>query len=87
MVRILDFFLYMLSVVFFICGMLSLAFCAWPLFIMFGFLFSFCYYAVRYDGPKPKHLVLHIVEGGNDDESEPEPEKYKPYNRANFNFN
>ena len=87
MARLLNFVLYMLSVVMFICGMLSLVFGAFPLFFIFGFLFSTCYYAIRYDGPKAKHLVLHIVEDGNDDEGEPEPDYQKPFKRENFEFN
>lgn len=88
MARLLNFVLYMLSVVMFIFGMLSLVFGFFLGFFLFGFLFSVCYYAIRYDGPQAKHVVLHFVdEGGNDDEGEPEPEHYKPFNRQNFKFN
>lgn len=85
--RLLDGFLYLLSVVMFIFAMLSLVFGFFPLFFVFGCLCSLCYYAIRYDGPQPRHHVIHFVDDNDGGEGEPEPEYYKPYNRENFKFN
>lgn len=76
----------MLSVVAFIFGMLSLVCGAFLLFLIFGFLFSFCYYAIRYDGPQAKHHVIHFADDGGGDEGEPTPDYIKPFNRQNFKF-
>jgi hypothetical protein len=73
----------------FILSCTSLLFGAFPLVIIFMFLFYFCYYGMRYDGSiRAKHHVIHFAnDGGDDDEYEPTPEYHKPFNRENFKFN
>jgi hypothetical protein len=72
----------------FICGVVSLLFGAFPLVMLFAFLFSICYYANRYDGSaNAKHHVIHFADDGGDDEGEPSPGYQKPFVRDNFKFN
>lgn len=87
MATLLNMLLYTLSVIMFICGVVSLLFGAFPLVIIFSFLFSVCYYANRYDGPQAKHHVIHFADDGNDNGGEPSPDHHQPFNRSNFKFN
>jgi hypothetical protein len=88
MAMILNGFLFLCCVLLFIFAGISLIFGAFPLTILFLMLFSFCYWSMRWEGPQPKHHVIHFADDGDGgDEDEPEPEYYKPFNRENFKFN
>lgn len=83
---LLNAFLFLCCVILFIVSCISLICGAWPLTFIFMFLFSFCYWSMRYDGPQAKHHIIHFADGGNDGD-EPIPDYHKPFNRENFEFN
>ena len=84
----LNAILFLCCVVLFIMAGISLCCGAWPLAFILMIIFSLCYKAMRYEGPQPKHVVIHIADDcGDEDEGEPEPDYQAPFNRENFEFN
>jgi hypothetical protein len=77
--------LFLCCVVLFILACLSLLCGAYILTLFLAGLFYLCYWAIRYEGPKAKHHVIHFANDDGDNE-EPDPD-YKPFIRENFKFN
>ena len=76
--------LYLISVVLFILAGISLLFGMFPLTVFLMILFSMCYWAMKYDGPKPKQIHLTYFNGDNEEETE---DYGQPFNRDNFKLN
>jgi threonine/homoserine/homoserine lactone efflux protein len=78
--------LFLCCVVLFILASLSLLCGAYILTLFLAGLFYLCYWAIRYEGPKAKHHVIHFANNdgndGGDEYNEP-----KPFVRENFKFN
>lgn len=84
MTTILNMILFLCCVVLFILASLSLLCGAYILTLFLAGLFYLCYWAIRYEGPKAKHHVIHFA---NDDDSDEEYNEPKPFIRENFKFN
>ncbi len=98
---ILNGFLFLCCVMLFNLACISLLFGMFPITLFLLFLFSVCYWAIKYDGPKPKQIHLTYFNGDTEKETEDyteppfngdtekETEDYTepPFNRDNFKFN
>jgi hypothetical protein len=84
---ILNGILFLFSVCFFVVGCLCSLFGAFPMAIFCFFVFGLCYYAIRYDGPKPKQIHITYFNGDNGDDGGEDELENIPFNRNNFNYN
>ena len=84
---ILNGLLFLCCVMLFNLSIISLLVGAFPIFIILMFIFSLCYMAIRYDGPKPKQIHLTYYNGDKEDDEKEVEDYQKPFNRNNFEFN